>query len=202
VTLGQEYPPMKAAVGAATSVVLSGTVLENGKRESLDMVLTKSGALSGWVTEGTGKFTILVTRGKPYIKVNKAFLREAQIPASACKTVCGRYFELPGSSAREMTSGLSLTAMVDQAFNTPPTPKQAKVRLTPAQYGGQPAWFGRYGTYTLDIARSGKPYLLAMTAKNGQVLQFSDWDSASVPGPPRHRKLVTLAQLTAAAMNG
>jgi hypothetical protein len=195
VTLGQEFPAMKAAVRSASSVTLSGTVLDSGKRESLDMVLTKSGALSGWVEENGAKFTLLVTHGKPYIKINKAFLKQAQVPTTTCKTVCGKYLELPQSSAQQMTSGLSLTAMVDQAFKTPPTAAQAKVVLTQSQYGGQPAWFGRYGTYTVDIARGGKPYLLAMTAQNGQVLQFSGWDTATVPGPPKARKIVSVTQL-------
>jgi hypothetical protein len=195
VTLGQEFPAMKAAVRSASSVTLSGTVLDSGKRESLDMVLTKSGALSGWVEENGAKFTMLVTGGKPYIKVNRAFLKQAQVPTTMCRRLCGKYVELPQSSAQQMTSGLSLTAMVDQAFKTPPTSAQAKVVLSPSQYGGQPAWFGRYGTYTVDIARSGKPYLLAMTARNGQLLQFSGWDAATVPGPPKASQILSITQL-------
>jgi hypothetical protein len=43
-----------------------------------------------------------------------------------------------------------MTAMVNKAFGTPPTPAEARVRLVPAQYRGQPAWFGRYGSYTVE----------------------------------------------------
>jgi len=193
-TLGQEFPAMKAAVRSATSMSMHGAVLENGKRVSLDLVLTKSGSVSGWVNEGGGKLTILVTHGKSYVKVNRAFLQQAHVSVIFCAIVCAKYLELSSSMARSLTSGLSLTSMDNQAFGTPPTPAQAKVRLVAAQYRGQPAWFGRYGSYTLDIARSGKPYLLAMTARGGQVVRFSDWDTASVPGPPPASQLVTPAQ--------
>jgi hypothetical protein len=194
-TLGQEFPAMRAAVQGATSVAFSGSVLVNGKRESLDMILTKSGSLGGSVTEGGVTFTVLVTGGKPYIKLNKAFLQLAHIPAAACATACGKYLELPSSEAKSLTSGLSMSTLANQAFGTPPTPAQASVRLVPSQYGGRPVWFGRYRSYTVDIARTGKPYLLAMTAKNGQVLRFSGWDTASVPGPPPASELVTPGQL-------
>lgn len=194
-TLGQEFPAMQTAVRAATSVAFSGSLLVNGKRESLDMILTKSGSLSGSVTEGGVTITVLVTGGKPYIKLNAAFLRLAHLPAAACATACGKYLALPSSQAKSLTSGLSMSTLANQAFGTAPTPSQAAVRLVPAQYDGQPAWFGRYRSYTVDIARTGKPYLLAMTAKNGQVLRFSNWDTASVPGPPSASQLVTPAQL-------
>ncbi len=194
-TLGQEYPAMKAAARAATSVAVYGAVLVKGRRESLDMILTRSGSLSGWVSEGGSRFTVLVTGGKPYIKINRAFLRRARVPVAACATVCGKYLELPRSSAKSLTTGVTLTGMVSQAFGTPPTPAEARVRLVPAQYRGQPAWFGRYRSYTVDIARTGKPYLLAWTAQNGQVLRFSGWDTASVPGPPSASQLLTPAQL-------
>jgi hypothetical protein len=85
--------------------------------------------------------------------------------------------------------------VVNKVFGTPPTPAQARVRLVPARYRGQPVWFGRYRGYTVDIARSGKPYLLAWTGKNGQLLRFSGWGTASVPGPPPASRIVTPAQL-------
>jgi len=194
-TLGQEFPAIKAAVRSAKSVSFYGVVLQNGKRVSLDMILTRSGSLSGWANEGGGRLIILVTDRKAYIKVNKPFLRQARVPLAACATVCGKYLELPASSARSLTAGLTMTAMVDESFGTPPTPAQARARLVAAQYRGQPAWFGRYGSYTMDIARAGKPYVLAMTAQHGQVVQLSGWNTASVPGPPPASQLVTSAQL-------
>lgn len=194
-TLGQEYPAMKAAVRAATSMEFFGSVLDKGKRERLDLIMTRSGSLSGWVAEGGNRFTVLVTGGNWYYKIDRAFLRAAHVPMAACAAVCGKYVELPRSSARSLTSGLNWNAVVNKAFGTPPTPAQARVRLVPAQYRGQPAWFGRYRNYTVYIARTSQPYLLAVTARKGQVLRFSGWDTASVPGPPPASKLVTPAQL-------
>src|SRR5258708_14838386 len=72
-TLGQEYPAMKAAARAATSVAVYGAVLVKGRRENLDMILTRARALSGWGGEGGSRVTRPLTRGKPDIKINKAF---------------------------------------------------------------------------------------------------------------------------------
>src|SRR5215467_13589399 len=77
VTLGQEWPAVKSAVQAATSVAVSGNFLMNGKRESLDIILTNSGSLSGSVTVAGHTVTLLVTGGKPYVKINSAFLQQA-----------------------------------------------------------------------------------------------------------------------------
>ena len=194
-TLGHEYPAMLAAVRSATSVKIFGIVLMHGKREGLDMILTKSGSLSGSVTENGVSFTILVTGGKPYIKINKAFLQLAHLPAAACATACGKYLELPRSQAKSITSGLNLSALTSQVFAKPPTAAQGAVRLVPSQYRGQPAWFGRYRNNTVDIARTGKPYVLALTGSNGEVLRFSGWNTATVPGPPPASQLVTASQL-------
>jgi hypothetical protein len=193
-TLGQEFPAMKSAVAGATSVEVSGSVQQNGKRETIDIILTKSGSISGSVGLGGNTFAILVTGGKPYVKITKAFLQRAHLAVSACATVCGKYLALPSTSAKSLTSGLNMTTLADHAFTTP-TAAQAKVRLVPGQYQGQPVWFGRYQSHTVDIARTGKPYLLAITGSGGQYLRFSGWDTATVPGPPSASQLVTAAQL-------
>ena len=186
---------MKAAARAATSVAVSGVVMDNGQRESLDVILTKSGSFSGSVAVGGRSFSILVTGGNAYVKLSRTVLQQAHLPVAACATVCGKYLELPRSSAQSLTSGLSLTTLISKVFNSPPTPSQARVRLVPAQYRGQPVWLGRYRSYTVDIARSGKPYLLGWTASKGQALRFSGWNTASVPSPPPASQVVTPAQL-------
>ncbi len=189
-TLGQEFPAIKKAVRAATSVQVSGTVLASGQRESVDLTVTTSGAATGWVTENGAKVTILVTHGKSYVLVNAAFLKLANVSTAICSTVCGKYLLTSGSSASSISSGLSMKSMVDQGF-TAPTKSQAKAQLTPTVYQGQPAWFVRWSSYTAYIARQGAPYVLLITDKNGQVLHFSGWDTASVPGPPSASDIVT-----------
>src|SRR5260370_8829136 len=79
-TLGQEYPAMKAAARAATSVAVYGAVLVKGRRGSLDMILTRAGSLSGWVGEGGSRVTRPVARGQPSIKINKGFSPRAPLP--------------------------------------------------------------------------------------------------------------------------
>src|SRR5258708_14781053 len=57
-TLGQEYPAMKAAARAATSVAVYGAVLVKGRRGSLVMFLTMGRSLSGLGDEGGRRFTV------------------------------------------------------------------------------------------------------------------------------------------------
>src|SRR5260370_13412229 len=79
-TLGQEYPAMKAAARAATSVAVYGAVLVKGRRESLDMILTRSGSLSGWGGGGGSRFTVPVTGGQTHIQINKGLLPRGRMP--------------------------------------------------------------------------------------------------------------------------
>src|SRR5258708_15274088 len=79
-TLGQEYPAMKAAARAATSVAVYGAVLVKGRRERLDMNFTQARSLSGWGREGGRRVTRLLTRGQPPLQVHQGFFPAAPPP--------------------------------------------------------------------------------------------------------------------------
>lgn len=129
-----------------------------------------------------------MTSSKPYIKIDKAFLHQAGAPVATCTTICGNYPEPPRSPGKiadvraehddDGQPGLRHAAYAGSGQGA---------RLAAAWYREQSAWFGRHRSCTVDIARTGKPYLVAMTTKNCQVLRFSGGNTAPVPGPPAGR---------------
>jgi hypothetical protein len=182
-TLGQEYPAIKAAVQSADSVRVIGTVSNNGTAESLNMVVTRSGELSGQAGEAGKNFTILLTGGKAYIKVTKPFLKVAGLPASDCSSLCGKWVVAPSGTASQLTSNVTMRRLVGSLFRKAPTGAEANQRMKSATYQGQAAWSAHGEGATLYVASTGKPYLLGVV-KGSQSVRFTDWNSATVPGPP------------------
>jgi hypothetical protein len=182
-TLGQEYPAIKAAAESATSVRVIGTVSTNGTAESLNMVVTRSGELSGQAGEGGRTFTILATGGKAYIKVTEAFLKAAHLPTSNCPSLCGKWIVAPAGTTSQLTSNVSMRHLVNTIFRKAPTGSEASQRMKATTYQGQAAWSAHGQGVTLYVASTGKPYILGVV-KGSQNVRFTDWNTATVPGPP------------------
>jgi hypothetical protein len=191
-TVGQEYPAMKAAMKAATSVRMSGDIVQGGKQISLDMALVKPGSAAGSVSQGGTSYTIVVTPDKDYIKISKAFLQISHLPAKVCAKACGKYLEVP-AAADPSFSDLNMGSLINSVVSKPPSKSEKAIKLTSGQYQGQPALVGTGGGETFYIAKGSVPYLLAIT-KQGQSVSFSDWNTATVTPPPAS-KVLTAAQL-------
>jgi hypothetical protein len=188
-TLGQEYPAIKTAAESAHSVRVIGTVATNGTAESLNMVVTRSGELSGQAGEGGRTFTILLTGGKAYIKVNKDFLKAAGLPESNCASLCGKWVAAPSATTSQLTSNVSMQHLLGSIFHKPPTGADANQRMKPTTYKGQAAWSAHGQGVTIYVASSGKPYILGVV-KGSQNVQFTEWNAATVPGPPPSSDIV------------
>jgi hypothetical protein len=189
-TLAKEFPAMKAAAKSATSVHLLGAM--NSK--PLDMVLNRSGNLSGTSGHDGVEFTMLVVDGTSYIKVTSTFLKRIGAPAAACARYCGKWVVVPPSTTSALTSGLSMSQLVDGIFAKVPTKAEGSKPLKATVFHSQPAWSAQHQGTTVYIARHGKPYLLGYTHA-GQGLRFSDWNTATVPGKPAPSQIVQITQL-------
>ena len=198
-TLGKVFPAMKAAAESATSVRMSGYVIQSGKPVSLNLALVKPSSAGGSVTEDGATYTIIVTPAQSYILISKQFLQLGHLPASLCAKVCGNYLAVSASSAASFSS-LTMTSLIDTIFSQPLTKTEAAIKLTTGEYQGQPAWIGAAGNQTFYIARTGKPYMLSLR-KQGQNVSFSDWDTATVSAPPASQ-VETVAQLGVLAAGG
>jgi len=198
-TLGQEYPAIKSAALSATSVRLSGSVVQGGKRLGLDMALVKPADAAGSVSEGGTRFTIVAVSGKAWIKINRPFLRLSHLPTSLCAKACGKYLVAPASAAADFTN-FRLASLLRTMFKHGPNAAESRLKLTTTQFGGQPAWSVSGEGVTMYISKGSTPYLMSMTF-HGQHVSFSDWNTAKVTAPPAS-KVLTLAQLGALATGG
>jgi hypothetical protein len=189
-TLSKEFPAMRAAATSAKSVHIAGQL----NSDTLDMTTTRAGELSGTSGHSGVEFTVLVVNNKSYIKVTKTFLSLAKAPAAACSKYCGKWVQAPASTTSELTSGLSMSQLVDGIFAKVPTKQEGAKVLKSTEYRGQPAWSVEHSGTTVFIARHGKPYLLGYT-KGGQGLTFSDWNTAAVPAAPAPSQVVQISQL-------
>jgi hypothetical protein len=69
------------------------------------------------------------------------------------------------------------------------------VRFTPGNYDGEPALRFSHDGYTLIVAGKGTPYPLAISGRNGEYLDFSDWNGVTLPPPPAASQLVNLSEI-------
>jgi hypothetical protein len=189
-------PEVQAAVKSAQSVHMTGNVTSGSQAVSFDLTFVGASGLAGTMTVGGASLGLLTVAGQTYIKINSSFLALAKAPASDCKKVCGKYVKVPASDAQSITGALSMTGLIEGIFSKlPATAKTSKVDFVPATYQGQPVLQFKHAGYSLDVARNGKPYPLAITAPNGEYLDFSDWNAVTLPTPPPASQVVTLGQL-------
>jgi hypothetical protein len=184
-----------AALRAAHSVKLSGTITDNGKIVRIDLGFFRSGAVGGSIG---GQFTgsssisldLIVTGGAAYLLVNKQYfnsvLRLGGVPASACATLCGKYLKLP---ARQFKS-FDLNGLTNHTFD----PKiKLSGTVTTSTINGQPAYrlSDTVGNY-LYVAKNGTHYPIEITRPGSGTVVFSEWNSVPPISAPPASRIVSL----------
>jgi hypothetical protein len=176
------------ALKSAKSVQLAGDIVQGGNNLHLNVGFLKSGALSGTMSgpfAGTqATFKLIVTGGKGYVLIDKAFfdaLSKAHgIPASACSELCGKYVEVPASQFGSDFSLNGLTHSLLKGGN------KAVPGVTTTSVNGQPAYrvSDGHGSY-LYIAENSPHYPLEITKTGTGTLTFSQWNSVPpITAPP------------------
>lgn len=191
-TAAKLIPEIVAAAESATSAHIAGSGPDGSQTVIMDMSFSGSSA-AGTIGINRESFYFLSLNGKTYIKINAAFLQAAKAPPSVCAKVCGKYVEIPASSASQITGSLSLHKILTQAFdnkNTSAAEASGDV-FSPATVNGQHVLQVSEGGYTLDVAAHGKPYPLYYTGPHGEHLVFSDWNSATLPASPPASEVVS-----------
>jgi hypothetical protein len=149
---------MSAALRAASSVHLSGTIQQGGKAVGVNFGITRSGEFSGQVSENGAGFTVLATHGHSYLKLSPAFLRIARLPVTVCSQFCGKYLEYPANRAHELFANLNMASMTHSMTSTPA--REVKL-LGAVTIAGQLAWLLQDSQEnSLYVAAHGKPYVL------------------------------------------
>jgi hypothetical protein len=190
---------MEAAVHAARSVHISGSIVMQGRDVKIDMSFSRSGDVSGSVSAGPVAYSIIVTRGKTYLAPNSAYLKQQGVPAKYCPVLCGKYANLGSSAQQGVSSSLSMSAILGRALKTL-NPRGMTVTGKQA-VNGQTAWVLTASDGTGYISAQGKPYLLRVTGTGigtggtGSSVDFTQWNAVAVPGPPPASQMVDRSKL-------
>jgi hypothetical protein len=188
---------MQSAVKSAKSVHMTGSVMSGSQRITFDLSFYGRSDASGAFNDGLGKFSLLAVGGATYIKANAAFLKLAKAPASACRTLCGKYIKLPAASAGQLTGSLSMSSLTTQMFGSLPASvtKDTSDLFVRASYGGHPVLKFTGGGYTIEVAGTGPAYPLLITGSAGDSLAFSQWNAVPAPVAPPASQVVNIGQL-------
>jgi hypothetical protein len=190
---------MEAAVNAARSVHISGSIVMQGQDVKIDMSFSRSGDVSGRVSAGPVAYSIIVTRGKTYMAPNSAYLQQQGVPAKYCPMLCGKYANVGNSGLQGVSGSLSMSAIPGRALKTL-NPKVMTVTGKRA-VNGQTAWVLTASDGTGYIAAQGKPYLLRVIGTGtgaggaGSSVDFTQWNAVTIPGPPPASQMVDTSKL-------
>jgi hypothetical protein len=193
-TAADVLPKVQSAVQSADSVHMAGTTTDGSQQIRFDLSFYGKSGLSGTITEKGGGFSVLTVNGESYIRADTAFLKFAKVPSSACAAICGKYIELPSSYASQITGSLSMSALFRQAFAKLPSAISKSEVFIPATYGGQPVLKFQHGGDTIDVASTGTPYPVLISAP-GTIITFSEWDAVSAPTAPPASSVLNISQI-------
>jgi hypothetical protein len=185
---------MSATVRAASSVHLTGTVRQGGKTVAANLGITRSGELSGQISENGAAVTVLAARGHTYLKLSAALLRMAHLPATVCTRFCGKYLQYSAARSHQMFKGLTWASLTHSLTSMS---AHGVKYLGVVTVGGQQAWLlqDSHGN-SAYIAAHGKPYVLRVVAPPGEgSLNLTQWNAVRIPGPPPASQVVSLSQL-------
>jgi hypothetical protein len=193
-TAAQLVPEIQAAADAATSVHVSGSVTQGKQTTTIDVSINGD-SVAGTLGAYSTTFYVLSLDGDSFVKLNAGFLKVENAPASLCGTICGKYVELSASGAIQITALLSMQQLVKEVFNDANMTSAAGSGciFSPATLSGQSVLQCRQGSYTLDVAAHGKPYLVYWGGPHGQHLAFSEWNSVTLPTAPPASQVVSLS---------
>jgi hypothetical protein len=188
---------MQSAVKSAKSVHMTGSLVSGSQTITFDLSFYGRSDTSGTFSDGNGAFSLLIVNGTTYIKANSAFLKLAKAPASACRTICGKYIKLPAPAAGQLTGSLSMSGLTTQMFGSLPTSvtNNESNLFVRASYDGQPVLKFSGGGYTIDVASTGPAYPLLIKGQAGDSLTFSQWNALPAPVAPPASQVVNISHL-------
>jgi hypothetical protein len=193
---------MKAAVRAASSVHLTGTLggaggaggAGGGKAVGIDVGVTRSGAFSGTVTQRGVSLTIINAGGTVYIRATRAFLAQLNVPAAVCSVLCGKYVAMSPAKGDALAGELNMPVMLQSITGRLPAFTETGTQTVDGQRAR--VLRGADGS-TLAVASTGTPFPVEAISPQGQHgrLGFSQWNSVPPPVPPPAGQVIDLTKL-------
>lgn len=184
---------MLTAIRQASSVHLSAVVSQGSQHITLDLSMSKTGGAAGTVAMGAAPFSILTTGGKTYLKLSASSLEFMHLPTSVCATFCTKWLLVPSGEAKSMD--FSWASFVGSLSHG--NPGQGGTVTGAATVKGQRAWVLKANDGSrIYVAASGPAYPLRVVAPGTQGhLDFTQWNSVTIPPPPPASKVVDISKL-------
>ena len=183
----------KAATGASTAVAISGTVVNGGKRTSLNIV-SAHGAGGGTITTGGATINVVVSPPNVYLKADKASWAKLTGSAAAGQLFAGKWLQTTTADQNfGSLAGLLDTTTLTQSITAAGTVTKGAVTTFRGRKA-VPLKGGNNGT--LYVAATGSPYILGLVGtgpKKGSQVLFTQYGTAKVPSAPSNS--VSLSQL-------
>jgi hypothetical protein len=190
VSATQAIAAMRTDMASASGAHMDGSVISGSKLVTMNMTFYGS-EIDGTITESSASFGVLTVNGTTYVKASPSFLKLAGLSAADCSRLCGKYIELPGASASQITGDLSLKSLAGQMFSASQLKQVEGQVFVPGTYDGQKALKGGQGKYWLYITATKPYYPLAITGPNGESVTFSEWNTVTAPAAPPASEVVS-----------
>jgi hypothetical protein len=174
----------KAATASSEAVRVSGTVNDDGKVTSLDIV-SAQGRGGGTVTRDGATIEVVVVPPDVYLKADAESWKKIVGTATAAQVPADTWLQTTTADAKfgsfselldigQLTDSIGAIGKATKATSTTFRGKKAVMLRGPNR--------GK-----LYVASTGKPYILGIEgtgAKKGSVVLFTEYDTATVPSAP------------------
>lgn len=182
---------VNAAVAKATSAHIVAAFSQGRRNVAVNLSLTRANDMFGEVALRNQPMTVLVTQGRTYIKITAASRKAVGISSAFCVLMCGKYIKITAGQSRNFFGGgLSWSTWLGPSTSIPGLRYIRTVTVS-----GQPAWQMSAHGNTAYIAAQGPPYPLRVVRGSSDRIDFTQWNSATIPPPPPASQVIDPSKL-------
>lgn len=186
-TAAAAYQLMRTSGAAALSVHITGTYSDLGQQVQLDVAGDRAGTtMRMLVNFGSGVIEILKVNHVFYLKADAAYWTRLDGSAAITKSAAGKYVKVPAGSAAGM-GDFRVGTLLDQVLAEGlSAPDQLKPTVQTIVVDGVPAYLitAKTGDVTFYVSADGQGRLLRAKSRKSGTLDFAQWDSVVLTGPP------------------
>lgn len=182
---------MQRAMRSATSVHVSGRIVQPSKTIGLNLGVLRSGQLAGTISSGGVPINIISAGSGTFVKATPAFLRGLRLPSTVCATICGKYLKVPASKASALTDTVNMPALTGLL-----TMKSTHFTgLSTTTFRGKPVYVLHTktgGTVRVSQAAPHLPVAVVSPHNRYGALVYSDWNAVPKPTAPPQNQIASV----------
>lgn len=178
------------AMANARSVHITLPVQPGSGGDGLDISLTRSNDMYGVLMYKGQPLTVLVRNGQTYMKLTAGAMKAMGMSSSVCVLMCGKVLKMTASQSKSMIAGAGWSTLAPTPGSVP---RLHYVRVVTVD--GQSAWqMSMGGGAAVYLAAQGTHYPLRVV-KGTYRIDFTQWNSVTIPSLPPASQVVDLSQL-------